>query len=227
MLASLKAAGAVGLAVGLLGFRVIGIAAAIGLVLFFVGAMAAHFRARVFTILPFPVPTSRWPSLHSDSPSLSDDLPRGRQAGSCRRPLIEPACGPFEPCARRAACTVPREPEPHSGLRLPDRDRGRRRPQAAQRSARSQFPSLSRLDFGMGQRVVRPATPRAHSRRQDRWFRDPQHLARNNPTQRTPPPWPTQRGITTQGTALINFFRSFQSIRSVQQRAKPEQTGCG
>ncbi|MFI5774140.1 DoxX family protein [Streptomyces sp. NPDC051658] len=57
MLATLKAAGAVGLAVGLLGFRVIGIAAAIGLVLFFIGAMAAHLRARVFTILPFPVPT--------------------------------------------------------------------------------------------------------------------------------------------------------------------------
>ncbi|MEU9621171.1 DoxX family protein [Streptomyces sp. NPDC088251] len=54
MLATLKAAGAVGLAVGLLGFRVIGTAAAIGLVLFFVGAMAAHFRARVFHNIAFP-----------------------------------------------------------------------------------------------------------------------------------------------------------------------------
>ncbi|MFE4799762.1 DoxX family protein [Streptomyces sp. NPDC056708] len=54
MLATLKAAGAVGLAVGLLGFRVIGAAAAIGLVLFFAGAMAAHFRARVFHNIAFP-----------------------------------------------------------------------------------------------------------------------------------------------------------------------------
>ncbi|WP_326825990.1 DoxX family protein [Streptosporangium sp. NBC_01756] len=53
-LATLKVAGAVGLAVGLLGVRVIGIAAAVGLVLFFVGAMAAHFRARVFHNIAFP-----------------------------------------------------------------------------------------------------------------------------------------------------------------------------
>ncbi|MDK0518244.1 DoxX family protein [Streptomyces sp. ML-6] len=54
MLATMKAAGAVGLAVGLLGVRVIGVAAAIGLVLFFVGAMAAHVRARVFRNIAFP-----------------------------------------------------------------------------------------------------------------------------------------------------------------------------
>lgn len=48
MLATLKAAGAVGLLLGLLGFHAIGIAAAIGLVLFFIGAIAAHLRARVY-----------------------------------------------------------------------------------------------------------------------------------------------------------------------------------
>ncbi|WP_190821408.1 DoxX family protein [Saccharopolyspora pogona] len=48
MLATLKAAGAVGLVLGLLGFRAIGIAAAIGLVLFFIGAIAAHLHARVY-----------------------------------------------------------------------------------------------------------------------------------------------------------------------------------
>ncbi|MFJ1547714.1 DoxX family protein [Streptomyces sp. NPDC088246] len=53
-LATLKAAGAVGLAVGLLDIRAIGAAAAIGLVLFFAGAMAAHFRARVFHNIAFP-----------------------------------------------------------------------------------------------------------------------------------------------------------------------------
>jgi hypothetical protein len=53
-LATLKAAGAVGLLLGLLGARFIGIAAAIGLVLFFIGALAAHFRARVFHNMAFP-----------------------------------------------------------------------------------------------------------------------------------------------------------------------------
>ncbi|MFE3902223.1 DoxX family protein [Streptomyces sp. NPDC059153] len=53
-LAALKAAGAVGLAVGLLGVQAVGAAAAIGLVLFFAGAMAAHFRARVFHNIAFP-----------------------------------------------------------------------------------------------------------------------------------------------------------------------------
>lgn len=54
MLGALKAAGAVGLLLGLLGVRFVGIAAAIGLVLFFVGAMAAHIRARVFYNITFP-----------------------------------------------------------------------------------------------------------------------------------------------------------------------------
>ncbi|MFD5007310.1 DoxX family protein [Streptomyces mutabilis] len=54
-LAALKAAGAAGLLVGLLGVRPLGVAAAAGLVLFFVGAVAAHIRARVFHNIAFPV----------------------------------------------------------------------------------------------------------------------------------------------------------------------------
>ncbi|MFD5287673.1 MULTISPECIES: DoxX family protein [Streptomyces] len=53
-LALLKAAGAAGLLAGLLGFRPLGIAAAVGLVLFFVGALVAHVRARVFHNIAFP-----------------------------------------------------------------------------------------------------------------------------------------------------------------------------
>jgi DoxX-like family len=51
---ALKAAGAVGLVIGLLWARPIGIAAAIGLVLFFIGAMATHVRAHVLYNLAFP-----------------------------------------------------------------------------------------------------------------------------------------------------------------------------
>lgn len=55
MLGALKAAGAAGLLIGLLGVRPLGIAAATGLVLFFAGAIATHVRARVFaTIVPGP-----------------------------------------------------------------------------------------------------------------------------------------------------------------------------
>ncbi|CAL9486962.1 DoxX family protein [Streptomyces sp. enrichment culture] len=53
-LAALKGAGAAGLLVGLLGVRPLGIAAAVGLVLFFVGAVTAHVRARVFHNIAFP-----------------------------------------------------------------------------------------------------------------------------------------------------------------------------
>jgi hypothetical protein len=53
-LALLKAAGAAGLLAGLLGVRPLGVAAAAGLVLFFVGALAAHIRARVFHNIAFP-----------------------------------------------------------------------------------------------------------------------------------------------------------------------------
>ncbi|ADD44660.1 DoxX family protein [Stackebrandtia nassauensis] len=50
----LKAAGALGLLLGLLGVPFIGIAAAAGLTLFFVGAVAVHVRARVFRSIAFP-----------------------------------------------------------------------------------------------------------------------------------------------------------------------------
>ncbi|OLZ63035.1 hypothetical protein AV521_40255 [Streptomyces sp. IMTB 2501] len=53
-LALLKAAGAAGLLLGLCGVRPLGIAAGAGLVLFYLGAMAAHVRARVFRNIAFP-----------------------------------------------------------------------------------------------------------------------------------------------------------------------------
>ena len=53
-LALLKAAGAAGLVIGLLGVRPLGIAAAVGLVLFFTGALAVHVRARVFHNIAVP-----------------------------------------------------------------------------------------------------------------------------------------------------------------------------
>jgi hypothetical protein len=53
-LAALKAAGAAGLLIGLLGARPLGVAAAIGLVLFFAGALATHVRHRVFHNIAFP-----------------------------------------------------------------------------------------------------------------------------------------------------------------------------
>ncbi|MFI0453494.1 DoxX family protein [Actinomadura sp. 6N118] len=49
-----KAAGAAGLLLGLMGVPFIGMAAALGLVLFFVGAVTVHIRARVFHNLAFP-----------------------------------------------------------------------------------------------------------------------------------------------------------------------------
>ncbi|WP_433890632.1 DoxX family protein [Streptomyces sp. CA-111067] len=53
-LATLKAAGALGLLLGLLGAGPLGVAAATGLVLFFVGAVGAHVKARVFYNIAFP-----------------------------------------------------------------------------------------------------------------------------------------------------------------------------
>jgi DoxX-like family len=50
----LKGAGAAGLLIGLLGVRPLGIAAAIGLVLFFTGALATHVHARVFHNIAVP-----------------------------------------------------------------------------------------------------------------------------------------------------------------------------
>ncbi|MEV1021045.1 DoxX family protein [Streptomyces sp. NPDC050264] len=53
-LATLKLAGAAGLLVGLLGVRWLGLAAGIGLTAFFIGAVLAHVRARVFHNIAFP-----------------------------------------------------------------------------------------------------------------------------------------------------------------------------
>jgi hypothetical protein len=53
-LALLKAAGAAGLLLSLLGLHPLGIAAGIGLVLFYVGALVFHVRARVFATIGFP-----------------------------------------------------------------------------------------------------------------------------------------------------------------------------
>ncbi len=54
-LAILKGAGAVGLVIGLAGFAPLGLAAAVGLVLFYVCAVGAHVRAAVFHNIAFPV----------------------------------------------------------------------------------------------------------------------------------------------------------------------------
>jgi DoxX-like family len=53
-LAVLKGAGAAGLLLGLLGVRPLGIVAAIGLVLFFIGALATHVVARAFHNIAIP-----------------------------------------------------------------------------------------------------------------------------------------------------------------------------
>lgn len=53
-LATLKAAGAAGLVLGLTIEPWIGVAAGTGLTLFFVGAVIAHVRARVFYNIAFP-----------------------------------------------------------------------------------------------------------------------------------------------------------------------------
>ena len=54
MLGTLKLAGAIGLLGGLIGPPAIGIAAATGLVLYFIGAVIAHLRARVLYNIAFP-----------------------------------------------------------------------------------------------------------------------------------------------------------------------------
>jgi hypothetical protein len=54
VLATLKAAGAVGLLLGLAGVDVIGVAAAAGLVLFCVGAVATHVATRVYHNIAVP-----------------------------------------------------------------------------------------------------------------------------------------------------------------------------
>lgn len=53
--AALQAAGALGLLLGLLGVPLVGVAAASGLVLFFIVAAIVHLRARDYRSLPSPV----------------------------------------------------------------------------------------------------------------------------------------------------------------------------
>ena len=53
-LAAAKLAGAAGLIVGLVALPALGIAAAVGLVLFFVGAVITHLRAHVIYNIAFP-----------------------------------------------------------------------------------------------------------------------------------------------------------------------------
>jgi hypothetical protein len=53
-LGSLKVAGVVGLLIGLVWLPALAVAAAFGLTLFYVGAIAAHIRARVFYNIAFP-----------------------------------------------------------------------------------------------------------------------------------------------------------------------------
>ncbi|MGW0640999.1 DoxX family protein [Streptomyces badius] len=53
-LATLKLAGAAGLVAGLAGLHRLGLAAGIGLIAFFVGAVLAHVHARVFHNIAFP-----------------------------------------------------------------------------------------------------------------------------------------------------------------------------
>jgi hypothetical protein len=54
VLGGLKAAGAAGLILGLAGVPILGIAAAAGLVLFYIGAVIAHLRVRVLHTIAFP-----------------------------------------------------------------------------------------------------------------------------------------------------------------------------
>jgi hypothetical protein len=54
LLATLKAAGALGLLLGLLGMPLIGVTAAGGLVLFFIGAVIVHLRNGVLHNIAFP-----------------------------------------------------------------------------------------------------------------------------------------------------------------------------
>jgi DoxX-like family len=54
LLGALKGAAVIGLLLGILGVPIIGTAAAAGLVVFFIGALTAHVRARVFYNIAFP-----------------------------------------------------------------------------------------------------------------------------------------------------------------------------
>ncbi|GAA4033688.1 hypothetical protein GCM10022247_68410 [Allokutzneria multivorans] len=55
VLGGLKAAGAAGVLLGLLGVPLVGAVAAFGLAVFYVGAVVAHLRARVFRTVVVPL----------------------------------------------------------------------------------------------------------------------------------------------------------------------------
>ncbi|WP_420112447.1 DoxX family protein [Pseudactinotalea sp.] len=55
LLATLQTAGALGLLIGLLGVPLIGLAAAIGLTLYYLGAVIAHLRAGAYRSLASPL----------------------------------------------------------------------------------------------------------------------------------------------------------------------------
>jgi hypothetical protein len=71
----LKGAGAAGLLLGLLGLRFLGTAAAIGLVVFFVGALVTQCVLASSTTLRSPQPSSRWPPRLRPWRSPSSDAP--------------------------------------------------------------------------------------------------------------------------------------------------------
>lgn len=54
MLGTAKLAGGLGLLIGLFGGRPVGLLAAVGLVLFFLGAVARHIQTRVYYNIAFP-----------------------------------------------------------------------------------------------------------------------------------------------------------------------------
>jgi len=87
MLGALKAAGAAGLLLGLLAVRPIGIAAALGLVVFFIDAVAANVQARVFYNIAFrwgilPWRSRRWCCCYEIIRRRSGLLPKSGGDGS-------------------------------------------------------------------------------------------------------------------------------------------------
>ncbi len=88
-LATAKLAGAAGLVLGLVAAPGLGVAAAVGLVAFYVGAVAAHLRARVFHNLAFP---GLYLALATASLALALTNADGAPSAGCgRRPVGDAA----------------------------------------------------------------------------------------------------------------------------------------
>jgi len=92
LLATLKGAGAAGLLLGLMGFRAAGPAAASGPLLFFIGAMTAHVRARAFHNIAFP---GAYLALAIASLTLSIDHERGAADNTRPEARIPSVAGHF------------------------------------------------------------------------------------------------------------------------------------